>query len=385
VVAAIEPSTTEVEAWAATNAGAIQTAYDADIERFTVPREVQVRRIYIRKPAEGSPDYAAAEERYQDALRRVTEGGEEFDAVARELSEIEREAEEGGDMGLQTADTISSDIWTATEGAEIGAVVGVEQDFAWNVIKLEAETPAGTRSLTDVRDELATELLTTELVGEARGELEERGARILELAAATDSLEAAAAQEAEAATISRNAALLAEGVLQEEIDARAAIRPLAHRATGPFAMERPSPFAAMIQAGAGVEFPPEPADEVPGIGVSRELVSTVFALTADAPLHNALIEVGETKYLVRLSARVEAPSEVPAEAFATIAGEIQGRVAGPIVGDENSLAALWMNLPGPMPEFVSAIVEEGIESGEIKLRAGFFTVDAENTDPVDEI
>lgn len=384
-VEAIEPSETEVAGWAAANADVIQSAYDADTERFTSPREVQIRRVYIRKPAEDSPDFAAAEERYQDALRRVTDGGEAFDAVAREISEIEREAEEGGDMGLRTADTISSDIWAATEGLEVGAVVGVEQDFAWNVIKLETETPAGTRTLEVVRDELAAELLTAELVASARGDLEERGARVLELAASTDSLEAAAAQEAEAATQERNAALLAEGVLQEEIDTRAAISPLGHRSTGPFAMERPSPFAAMIQGGAGVEFPPEPADEVPGIGVSRELVASAFALTADAPLHGSLVQVDETKYLVRLTERVEALAEMPAEDFATIAGEIQGRFAGPVVGDENSLAGLWMNLPGPMPEFVSAIVEEGIESGEIKLRAGFFTVDAENTDPVEEI
>ncbi len=288
-------------------------------------------------------------------------------------------------MGLRTADSLSSEIWAATEGLEVGAVVGVEQDFAWNVIKLETETPAGTRTLEVVRDELAAELLTAELVASARGDLEERGARVLELAASTDSLEAAAAQEAEAATQERNAALLAEGVPQEEIDTRAAISPLGHRSTGPFAMERPSPFAAMIQGGAGVEFPPEPADEVPGIGVSRELVASAFALTADAPLHGSLVQVDETKYLVRLTERVEALAEMPAEDFATIAGEIQGRFAGPVVGDENSLAGLWMNLPGPMPEFVSAIVEEGIESGEIKLRAGFFTVDAENTDPVEEI
>lgn len=385
-VEAIEPSETEVSTWAGANAAAIQAAYDADTERFTVAREVQIRRIYIRKPAEDSPDYAAAEERYQDALRRVTDGGEVFDAVARELSEIEREAEVGGDMGLKTADTISSDIWAATEGLEVGSVVGVEQDFAWNVVKMEAETPAGTRSFTDVHDELAAELLTAELVAEARGELEERGARLLELAAATDSLEDAAAQEAEAATRSRNAALLAEGVSQADIDTRAAVRPLAHRTTGAFAIERPSPFAAMIQGGgAGIEFPPESAEEVPGIGESRELVATAFALTADAPLHNGLIEIDGTKFLVRLSERVEAPTEVPAEDFATIAGEIQGRMAGPVVGDENSLAGLWMNLPGPMPEFVSAIVEEGIESGEIRLRAGFFTVAVENTDPVDEI
>ena len=384
---AVEPSEAEVATWTAANSDAIQAAYDGDPDRWVVARDVQIRRVYIRKPSDDSPDYAEAEARYEDALRRVTEGGEGFDAVARELSEIEREAEEGGDMGTRTADTISSDLWAATEGLEVGAVTGIEQDFAWNVIKLEAETPAGTRSLDNVRVELALELVTAELVEEARGELEARGARILALAGDAESLEAAATQEAEAATRSQNEALLAAGVSQEEIDVRDPIRPLQHRSTGAFALERPSPFAAMIQAGAGVEFPPEPADAVPGIGASRDLVSTAFALTAESPLVDELVDVDGTKYLVRLIVRTAAPDEIPNEDAATISGEIRTRLATATMGDENSRASLWMNLPGPMPEFVSAILEDAHANGDIRLRASFFTAEepAAPVDPVEEI
>ena len=380
----VEPAPDEVAAWAAANGAAIQAAYDDDTERWTVAREVQIRRVYIRKPAEDSPDYAEAEARYQDALRRVTDGGEAFDAVARELSEIEREAEEGGDMGTRTADTVSSDLWAATEGLEVGGVTGVEQDFAWNVITLEAETPAGTRTVDQVRDELALELATAELVEEARAELEMRGARVLELAATADSLEAAAAQEAEAATRSRNDALLASGVTQEEIDGREPIRPVQHRTTGAFAMERPSPFAAMIQAGAGVEFPPEPADEIPGIGASRDLVATAFALTDEAPLIDELVDVDGTLHLVRLIVRAAAPDEIPSEDLAAISGEIRTRISSATMGDENSRAGMWMNLPGPMPEFVTAIIEDANASGDVRLRSSFF-VSSETPDPVDPV
>ena len=184
----VSPSETEVAAWAATHAAEIEAAYTADTERFEEPREVRIRRIYIRKPAEDSADFADAQARYESALSRVTEGAEEFEAVARELSEIEREAEEGGDMGMRTSDTISSDIWETTEAMSIGDIEGVEQQYAWNIIKLEEESEARTRPLEEVRDELATELLTAELNSAAAAELEERGARILELAADAESL-----------------------------------------------------------------------------------------------------------------------------------------------------------------------------------------------------
>ena len=382
-LADVEPAPEDVIEWTAANADAIQAAYDEDPDRWVVPREVQIRRIYIRKPAADSPGFAEAEERYQEALRRVTEGGEDFDAVARELSEIEREAEEGGDMGMRTADTISSDLWEATEGMAVGEVTGLEQEFAWNVMKLEAETPAGARSLDEVRDELALEMITAELMDEARGELEERGSRVLELAASAESLEAAAAQEAEAATRARNEELAAAGVLQADIDARDPIRPLQQRSTGAFAMERPSPLAAMVQAGSGIEFPPEPADEVPGVGASRELVSTVFALTDEDPLVPALVEVGGTKYIIRLIRRDAAPEDIPSEDRAAITAEIRNRIAAATMGDVNSQAGIWMNLPGPMPEFVNAVIEDAHGSGEIRLRASFFASD--ETDPVEEI
>lgn len=372
----------EVAAWAAANPDAIQAAYDADPERFAEERQVRIRRIYIQRPDEDSPEYEAALERYQTALRRVTEGGEDFEAVARELSENEREAASGGDMGMRTAATISTDIWEVTEGMSAGDVEGVEQRYAWNVIKLEEVQEARTRPLGEVRDEIAAELAGEEARAAAAEQLAERGRRILELAATADSLGDAARREADEATAAMAEAMNLEGDGAGLLEADdLAVEPLDVSTTGPFARERPSPFLSMGGAPAGVEFPPEPADTVPGIGASRELVRVAFSLTPDAPLHDSLIRVDGVDYVVRLAARVEALDEIPDERRAAITSELRGRLVDSVIGDANQLAALALNMPGPMAPVVGDLIDDALESGELELKASFFAP----ADPVDEI
>ena len=158
--------------------------------------------------------------------------------------------------------------------------------------------------------------------------------------------------------------------------------PLPVRTTEPFAAERPSPILAMGgQIPAGIDFPPEPADQVPGIGTSRDLVRIAFSLSADAPLHPELVDVEGVKYIVRLAERVEAPAEIPAEDAAAIESELRGALVNRVVGDENQLASLAMAMPTALPPFIQQIIDEALRSGDLKLRAGFFTA----PDPVDEI
>ncbi len=385
-VSPVDPSDAEIAAWAAGHAAEIQAEYDANTDAYAVEREVNIRRIYIRRPTEDSPDLADAQARYEAALARVTTGGEDFEAVARELSEIEREAEEGGDMGPRTADTISSDIWDATTSMSAGDVQGVEQQYAWNVIKLESVEEARTRPLDEVRNEIAGALYRAELTEEAAEALAERGTRVLEIAAAGGTLLEAAQQEAEERTQARRDAALANwdatsGEPEPEVSATA---PLPVTDTEPFAMDRPSAFLAMGGTlPPGIEFPPDPADSVPGVGSSRELVSIAFGLTADAPLHNGLVDVEGVQVLVRLNERVEAPAEMPAEEAAAIRNELRQSLVSSIIGDENQQAALVMGMPGELPSLVMQLVEEALSNGDIKLRASYFEVAA--ADPVEEI
>lgn len=379
---AVALSDEEVAAWAAANAAAIQSSYDEDPERFAEPRQVRISRIYIQRPAEDAPDYAEAEARYQEALRRVTEGGEAFDAVAREVSENENEAESGGDMGMRTAETISSDIWELTESMNAGDVQGLEQRYAWNVIKLDEVQEARVRPLDEVRMEIASELANEEARASVAVELEERGARVLELAATADSLADAAATEAEEATAAQAAAMGIAGDGGALLAADGAdVDPLTATTTGPFAAERPSPFLAMGGAPAGIEFPPEPADAVPGIGASRELMRIAFQLTADAPLHGSFVEVDGVNYIVRLSERVEAPAEIPAEEFTAIHTQLRDQLVSGAIGDVNQQAALALNMPGAMSPIITDLLDEALESGDLQLKASFFAA----PDPVDEI
>jgi parvulin-like peptidyl-prolyl isomerase len=350
-----EPTAEEIAAWAATNADAVTAAYNADTERFAEPREARIRRIYIRRPAEDDPGYAEALARYEDALARVTTGGEDFDAVARELSEIASEAEEGGDMGTRTADTISADIWAATETMNVGDVQGVEQQYAWNVIKVEELQEARTRPLEEVRDELAAELLRSQRLDAVAAALSDRASRLVELAQSSESL--AEAIEAEAA---ERAAQGLGGIV------------LTARTTPAFARERANSLQGMEGLPAGLELPPEPADDVPGIGTSRELARIAFSLTTDAPLHPTTIEVDGVPYIVRLAQRDEAPAEMPQAEAERIEQELRSALQGALLGDENNEAALALNTPDPLSPFVNALIDEALESGKITLRADYF-------------
>lgn len=381
--AGAEPTEAEIEAWAAGNASAIQDAYDAEPDRFAEPRQVRIRRIYIRKPADDSPELADARARYEAALARVTTGGEDFEAVARELSEIEREAEAGGDMGLRTSETISSDIWEATEAMTQGEVRGIEQQYAWNIVKLEEVQEARVRPLEEARDEIAAELITAARTAEAAAGLRERGQRVLALAAQAASLaEAAEAEAAERdAATAATMGLAGDGAALLAADGAGSDR-LPVATTGPFAAERPSPFLAMGGGlPPGIEFPPEPADSVPSIGASRELMRIAFALSPDAPLHPELIEVDGVSFVVRLSERVDAPSEVPAADAAAIEAEIRNQLVAGLIGDENQQVALALNMPGEPAPIVAAILEEAVSNGAVQLRSNFFDA----PDPVEDL
>lgn len=382
----ITPSESRVATWAASNASAIQAHYDENTDAYAVPREISLRRIYVRRPSEDDPGYAAAQANYEAALARVTTGGEDFAAVATELTEIEREAEEGGDMGERTEETISSDIWAATLDMSAGEVTGVEQQYAWNIILLESVSEARTRPLDEVRTEIATALLTDELTAEASEALAERGNRILEIAAEGKTLAEAAEQEASEVTARRQEAATAawDPATSEEAPTVEPTAALPVTTTNGFAVDRPS---ALVMSGMelppGMEFPPDPADAVPNVGSSRELVSIAFSLTPEAPLHNELVDVEGTNVIVRLIERTDAPTEVPAEDAEAIRNELrQGAING-LVGDENQIAALVMGMPGELSPLVQQVVTTALEDGRIELRESFFV--AEDADPVEEI
>jgi hypothetical protein len=378
--ATAEVTPDEVSAYLAENAAAVRAAYEADVASYEEPRQVRIRRMYFRKPAEDDPGFAAALANYQSVVARVTTGGEDFETVAREVAELDRDRESGGDMGMRTAESLSADLYAATEGLAVGATAEIEQSFAWNLIKLEEELPARTRPFEEVQNTIAEAQLLEARRATAREALMVRAARVLALAATTENL--AAAAEAEAAE--RSAALTAEAqaaaVDGAEVSA-VTVTPLPVATTGPFARERANPFAAQLGPEyAGIVLPPPPADEVPSIGTSRDLVRIAFGLTADAPLHDEVLDVGENAFIVRLNAREDAATEVPAESYTQIYNELRGALAEQLVGASQSRIRLLADQPGSYAPYLQQLLDAAIDDGRIELRPGAFEVD-----PVEQI
>lgn len=389
-VAVGEISDADIDAFLLSDAAAVSASYNERVEEFSTPRQVRIRRIYIRKPADTDPNFETARATYEEALRRVTEGGEDFETVARELTELDLEREEGGDMGMRSADTLASDLYAATESMAVGGIEGVEQTFAWNVIKLEEAEDAQTRPLSEVERDVARELIQEARRAEAEVGLLERGRALLALAAGTDTLAAAAEQEAASAApidapeegvetgdASDEASEEAEG---EAIAAEPSVSALPVASTGAFSRERPSPFASLAAQNPGLILPPSPADEVPGIGVSRELVRVAFELSEDAPLHGDMIEVDGVHFIVRLSERVAAPTEIPDADYDALHAELQASLADALTGGAATRGMLIADQPGEYAPYLQALIDEAIDQGRVELRPGAFEVD-----PVDEI
>lgn len=373
-----EVTDAELAAWRTENEAAVRAAYDENVADYEEPRQVRIRRIYFRKPSEDDPGFADAEANFRSVVERVTANGEDFEAVAREVAELDRDRESGGDMGLRTADSLSADLYDATVDMAVGEISEVDQTFAWNIIKLEEEVPARTRPFDEVADEIARQLLTDARREEALAGLTQRAERVLALAANLDSLQAAA--EAEAAE--QTPAAAEEGGTDEGDDAgeeeaapAPAVTALPVATTGPFARERVNEFAAQLGPEfSGVVLPPPPADTIPGIGASRELVRIAFSLTEDAPLHGEVVEVDGVRYLVRLAARDDA-GEMPADAFTQLYNELRGALADQIVGANQARIRLLADQPGPLSPYLQQLLDAAIDDGRIELRAGAFEVD----------
>lgn len=372
------PTDVEVEAFLLVNAAAVQTAYAANTEDYAVERQVRIRRLQIRKPdASNTVAVEEATARYAAALARA-EGDESFESVVRELTELDNERATGGDMGLQTRSTLSEQIYAATETMAVGDVQGVEQQFAWSIIKLEELEEARTLPLAEVQSDIARELLVTQREDSARAALRSRGERLLALAAGEETLAAAAELEVgeqnDAARVAARA-LAPEDVADEDLEF-SRTTPLLTRQSQPFARETESPFIADLGPEfQGMIFPPSPADEVPGVGTSREMVRTAFTLTAESPLHGEIIESDGVLYIIRLAERTDAPTDVPAGDYTRIYEQLRANMAESVVGSRSARNMLLADVPAELSPFLQQLVDEAIAQGRIELRDGAFEVD----------
>ena len=352
-VVTADVSDADADVWATANAAKIDAAYNDPAGGFDRPLELKLRRIYIRKPSDGGEaEKAAAKSRYEAALTRAK--AEDFETVVRALTELDREKESGGDMGFRSADNVAAEVFDAVKEKKVGDIATVEQDFAWSILKVEEIHPAGKKPLAEVQGEIAKKLLKESRTKTAADSLGKRGKRILELAATSKSL--AEAVEAEAKEVGGDTAQVKSG------------------STGLFARE-----------GVGISYgdfklPAPPADAVPSIGRSRELMKLAFSLKKEAPLHPTPVLVDGVPFIVRLKDHVAAPSPAVAKDLAGLENELRTQLLETALGEMKQRARLLVHAAAGDPSwspYMKAILDGAVSGGGYKVNEPLFVVEPE--------
>jgi peptidyl-prolyl cis-trans isomerase D len=232
----------DVEAFVAENDERLNALYEERESEFDQPEQIRALHILIRIPAGDDPALAEALAKTQamEALERVR-AGEDFAAVAAELSDDPGSKTRGGDLGFFPRGRMVKPFEDAAFALEPGELSEpVKTVHGWHVIRSEERREAKLVSYQEARPSLARELIREEAGDGAARELVEK---LLTSIGEGKSL-VAAARERE------------------------------------LPIERPDPLRRRDD---GV---------IPGLGVSREALTAIFALTEEEPTSEQTFEVG---------------------------------------------------------------------------------------------
>jgi peptidyl-prolyl cis-trans isomerase D len=136
----------------------IESFYRKNFNRYSTPEQRSARHILI-KTTEGDTVDALSEKRTRaEQVLEMAKSGEDFAELAKQYSEGPT-GPGGGDLGAfgrgRMVKPFDDAVFTMNEG-EISDIV--ESQFGFHVIKLEKIEPAHTRTLEEVKDEIASQL-----------------------------------------------------------------------------------------------------------------------------------------------------------------------------------------------------------------------------------
>jgi peptidyl-prolyl cis-trans isomerase D len=153
----------DVDALLSSNEARVRGAYDEQSARFHVPEQVHARHILVRIARDATAEQSAdAEKRATAALERLQKG-EDFAEVARSVSEDPGSKDRGGDLGFFRRGAMVPAFEEAAFALEPGAVSAlVKTDFGLHVIRVDEKKPAEDRVFDDAKREIARELLQTD-------------------------------------------------------------------------------------------------------------------------------------------------------------------------------------------------------------------------------
>lgn len=131
----------------------IRKAYDANRDKFTIPRQYHLAQIFIAAPANATKSVAdAAERNARELARRAKARGADFAALARASSQDAVTAGRGGDLGWVAETQLVPPIRTAVAALHGDGIVGpIHAMGGWHIIEVLGTAPPVHPPLAQVR------------------------------------------------------------------------------------------------------------------------------------------------------------------------------------------------------------------------------------------
>lgn len=142
----------------------LQAAYDANRDKFMMPRQYRLEQIFVAIPAGGDKKAEDAARAKADGLvRKVRTNGANFDEIAKSGSD-QAPGEPAGDLGWANEAQIVPEIRNQISGMAIGEISDpIATANGFHIIRLADTKPAGVRPLAEVRDQLVAALRQNKL------------------------------------------------------------------------------------------------------------------------------------------------------------------------------------------------------------------------------
>ena len=269
----LSPTPADLQAFVAAHAKEVDAEYDNQKHRYTgLEKQVRARHILIKVASDADEATKQAARTKIDALLARAKAGDDFAALAKANSEDEGSAKKGGDLGFNPKGRMVKPFDEAQFALQPGQISDVvESTFGYHIIKAEA-VREGDVPVDEAKLELADKLYRD---SKAADMAKRDASEIMRKVQAGATLEAATAE------------LNGQPAPAEGETATPPADPLAPQ------VHETRPFGRTDTPIAG------PFDSMP-------LVKAAYALTEDAPLASAPMQLGDDWFVYRLQTRAVA-------------------------------------------------------------------------------
>jgi peptidyl-prolyl cis-trans isomerase D len=131
----------------------LEKYYRRHLDQFDIPEQVKASHILIKVDQDADQATRDKKRAFAEELLAEAKAGKDFDELARTYSDDKASAVKGGDLGFFTRGTMVPAFEQVAFNLEPGKISElVETPFGYHIIKVEAYTEAGVKSLDEALD-----------------------------------------------------------------------------------------------------------------------------------------------------------------------------------------------------------------------------------------